>query len=326
VKPEIRQAIRGFDRRAIPPDAVESFWSVGDGQGIRRIDWETTGRPSRGSLLFLPGRGDFYEKYLETLHYWHRLGWRITAIDWRGQAGSGRLGLDEVTGHIDDFATWVEDLATLWVEWRASTDGPHVLVGHSMGGHIALRALAEKRVDPAAAVATAPMLGLQPGFSFIPTSWLHGFARIMASRGDPRRTAWRGKERPGWSHGNRIERLTHDRARYADERWWRAERPELDLGAPSLGWLESALRSIQLMRSSGFLEAIDRPVLIVATHADRLVEFSAVERAANRIADGKLVVLGEEARHELLRETDNVRDKVLALIDQFFDSRAPAED
>ena len=39
----------------------------------------------------------------------------MTASDWRGQAGSGRLGKDHVTGHVEDFSIWVDDLAALWL-------------------------------------------------------------------------------------------------------------------------------------------------------------------------------------------------------------------
>jgi len=149
----------GIDRRAIPPSATESRWFAPDHYPIRRIDWPgTAGAARRGSLLFLPGRGDSYEKYLETLDHWHAQGWRVTASDWRGQAGSGRLGLDAVTGHVSDFAIWVDDLAALWVQWRAATPGPHVVAGHSMGGHLVLRAVAEGRIDPDAVVLSAPML------------------------------------------------------------------------------------------------------------------------------------------------------------------------
>ena len=66
--------------------------------------------------MFLPGRGDFYEKYLETLEQWSNQGWVVTAADWRGQAGSGRLGADKVTGHIGDYAQWIGDLAALLTE------------------------------------------------------------------------------------------------------------------------------------------------------------------------------------------------------------------
>ena len=280
----------------------------------------------RGSLLFMPGRSDFYEKYLETLHYWYGCGWRVTAADWRGQSGSGRLGVDAKTGHVDDFSIWVDDLAAFWEAWQSSTAGPHVLVAHSMGGHIALRALAERRLEPAATVLAAPMLGLLPGLGAIPLSWLHRFARFIAAWSDPRRAAWEGGERPSWSPINRFERLTHDRDRYEDETWWRGARPELVMGAPSWGWIAAALRSMLLLQSPGFLETIDSPVLILATNADRLVEFGAIEQAAGRIEGSQFEVFGSEARHELLREEDKVRDKVLHLIDLFLDRSVQAED
>ncbi len=146
----------------------------------------STGRPPllrKGSILFLPGRGDFYEKYLETLDHWARAGWRVTASDWRGQAGSGRLGADAVTGHIDDFSIWIADLAHLWSDWTAATPGPHVLAAHSMGGHLVLRAIAEGMVEPDGAVLSAPMLGfISKG---VPASLMHMVAQLMAALGRP---------------------------------------------------------------------------------------------------------------------------------------------
>ena len=95
--------VAGAGRRAIPAAARESRWTAPDGHLIRRIDFEQVSQSPRGSLLFMAGRGDAYEKYLETLEYWSERDWRVTALDWRGQAGSGRLGFDPVTGHVDDF-------------------------------------------------------------------------------------------------------------------------------------------------------------------------------------------------------------------------------
>ena len=79
-----------MNRRAIPANAAETMWHAADGWPIRRIDWQAS-TPPRGSLLFLPGRGDHYEKNLETLAYFAAQGWRVTSIDWRGQGGSQRL-------------------------------------------------------------------------------------------------------------------------------------------------------------------------------------------------------------------------------------------
>jgi lysophospholipase len=310
-----------FDRRAIPADATESLWHAADGHPIRRIDWP---RGSKGSILFLPGRGDNYEKYLETLDHWARTGWSVTAADWRGQGASGRLGTDAVTGHIDDFAVWVADLAFFWKQWTVENPGPHVLAAHSMGGQVVLRAVGEKAVDPAALVLSAPMLGFHP--AFVPDVILHTAAKIMASLGDRRRPAWKWSEKPGQLPQGRALLLTHDHDRYADEQWWREHRPELVMGPGSWGWVERAYASKRVIERRGFLEAIDIPVYVIATDHDRLVAYNAIERAVRRLPRAELFLFGEEAYHEILREIDAVRDLAIEGIDGFLTLVAARED
>ncbi|MFN4113906.1 MAG: alpha/beta fold hydrolase [Sphingomonadaceae bacterium] len=310
-----------IDRRAIPAHAAESRWQAADGWSVRRIDWLVPDVP-RGSILFLPGRGDAYEKYLETLEQWHRAGWAVTASDWRGQAGSGRLGNDPVTGHVDDFATWVEDLALLWQQWTATRPGPHVLAGHSMGGHLVLRALAEGRADPAAAILSAPMLGFFG--TILPLPVMHGAARLMKGLGDPARPAWKWSEKPGQVPASRITLLSHDPVRYADELWWRAARPELVMGPGSWGWVERAYASMRGLNRAGVLEQVQTPVLLLGAENDRLVEMKAIARAARRLPHGELVRFGAESRHEILREVDPVRDRAMSAIGEFLDRTASA--
>ena len=316
-----------FDRRAIPAVATEAHWLTADGWAIRRLDWpclESGPARCRGSILFLPGRGDAYEKYLETLAYWQARGWRVTAADWRGQAGSGRLGSDAVTGHISDFSVWVDDLAALWQQWQAETPGPHVLAGHSMGGHLVLRAAAQKRVNPDAVILSAPMLGFHSWG--LPIAALHSVARLMCAVGDRRRPAWKWSEKPGEVPEGRDQLLTHDAARYGDEMFWRDARPELVMGPGSWGWVERSYASVRLINQHGLLEAVAEPVLILATSEDELVTFTAIERAAYRLPRCELVTFGAEARHEILREVDAVREVALAAIDDFLDRTAPPRD
>lgn len=317
-----RGALHGaIDRREIPATANESQWTAADGYRLRRIDWPGDEAGPRGSILFLPGRGDAYEKYLETLEQWHRAGWRVTAADWRGQAGSGRLGTDAVTGHIDDFGTWVNDLSGLWDAWKAETPAPHVLAGHSMGGHLVLRALIEHRVDPSAAVLTAPMLGMAG--PPLPLRVQHWVAKLMTRIGAPTRPAWKWSEKPGEMPASRQSLLTHDEARYGDELWWREKRPELVMGPGSWGWVERAYASRRVLDASGAMEAVKVPVLLVSTSNDKLVSHDAVLRAAERLPRGELLAFGKEARHEILREVDPVRDRAMAAIADFLDRTAP---
>ncbi len=311
-----------IDRRSIPAIARESHFVMPDGHELRRIDWPGAAAP-RGSILFLPGRGDFYEKYLETLDGWHHAGWHVTAADWRGQAGSGRLGTDALTGHIGNFGDWVDDLAAMWTVWQGETPGPHVIVGHSMGGHLVMRALVDRRIEPDAAVLSAPMLRMAG--PPLPLILLQAVAAVMMRIGAPTRPAWKWSEKPGEMPAERRDLLTHDAERYADELWWREKRPELAMGPGSWGWVECAYASTRQLERRGAMEAVEVPVLIVSTSADRLVSHASAMRAAERLPRGETLAFGDEARHEILREVDPVRDTALAAIADFLDRVAPAQ-
>jgi lysophospholipase len=149
-------------------------------------------------------------------------------------------------------------------------------------------------------------------------------ARIMAACGDPRRPAWKWSERPGEVPASRQALLTHDDARYADELWWRKHRPELVMGPGSWGWVSGAMRSIRALERPGVLEGVRMPVFLFGTKADALVGTMAIERAAARLPASEILWFGAEARHEILREVDPVRDRALAAIDAFLDRVVPA--
>ena len=317
----------GFGRRAIPAGARESRWALPDGHLLRRIALapvmapitaSATGCPPRGSLLFMPGRADFYETYWETLESWAGQGWQVSAADWRGQGASGRMTANPLVGDIADFAVWIADLGALWGDFVDANPPPHILVGHSMGGHLVLRAaadgaLAQSGKDPDAIVLSAPMLGF---VSAIPQGIQHLVARIMCRIGDPARMAWPVSEKPGSPLDQRAALLTHDSGRYADEGWWRETRPELEIGPASWRWVERGAASIEHLRAPGVLEAVTVPVLLLAARYDALVAWPAIQQAAARLPAAELAAWGPEARHELLREVDGVRDEVLGVMDR----------
>lgn len=313
---------RRIAARRIPSGGRESVWTARDGHALRLLDLGPVPDRQRGTLLMMPGRADTYEKWLETLDHWHRAGWRCFAADWRGQARSGRFGDDPMTGHVEDFVPWLDDLTDLCADLKAEHPGPFVLVGHSMGGHLCLRAVAEGRLAPDALVLTAPMLGLLP--SWVPSLALRAAAALITHLGDPRRPAWKRQDSPDLLQHARMLLLTHDVERFADEDWWYAERPDLRVGAPSWRWIEQALVSIRVLERPGMLEAVRVPVLIMATRKDGLVSWPAIRRAAARLPNCRLIVFGEEARHEILRESDPVRNRALDAMADFLDREVPS--
>jgi lysophospholipase len=95
------------------------------------------------------------------------------------------------------------------------------------------------------------------------------------------------------------------------------------MGPGSWGWTRAALASARLLRRRGVLERVQTPVLILATRTDRLVTYRAIARATRRLPRCELLTFGSEARHEILREADPVRDRALAAIDEFLCRNAP---
>lgn len=302
-----------FDRRAYPAGSTLSKWTAPDGWSLRVFDWPRS--DAKGAILFAGGRGDFIEKYLEFFHDLNARGWSVRVFDWRGQGGSGRLSSDPLCGHASDFAPLIDDVGALAKKWRLETSSPHVVIGHSMGGHLILRAISEGRITPDAAILVAPMLGLRS--APFGAALAARIAQWMTRIGRPERMAWKANERPSVPGASRRALLTHDPDRYEDELWWRREKPEIALGPPSWAWVAAAYRSTLAMEAPGRLEHIRTPILLLGAEADRLVDPAAIRRAAARLPNAELLMFGREAAHEILREVDSVRDRALARIEDF---------
>lgn len=302
-------------RRTYPAGATLGAFPANDGWPLRCFDWAAEGAP-RGSILCQGGRGDIIEKYLEAFVHWHSTGWNITAFDWRGQGGSGRVTANPHVGHFTDFAIWIDDLAAFVTDWKARMPGPHIIMGHSMGGHLVLRALAERRTNADAVVLIAPMLGFET--RPLPLSWAAWLVRQMA-RIWPERAAWKVNERPAPPWASRQRFLTHDNDRYSDEIWWEEQKPELELGPPSLKWVEQAYGSVLKLEAPDMVEHIAVPILMLGTRGDQLVSPAAIPRFAARLPNCTLKMFDTSVRHEILRECDGPRDEALALIDAHLD-------
>jgi lysophospholipase len=306
------------DRRTMPAEMIVSRWIAPDGWDHRRYEWPAGSTAGRGSILFQAGRADYIEKYLEPLAHWHERGWHLSGFDWRGQGRSGRLLADPRTGHLASIDPLVDDLAAFVAAWRAETPGPHVLIGHSMGGHVMLRLMAEQGVAVDAAVLAAPMLGVNsaplPGWA------ARSIARAACRVGRSERRAWEPRDNPA-THRLRQRALTHCEDRYADSAWWKAGQPDLGLGPPSWGWIAAAFASTAALRRPGVLERTAVPILLIGAERDRLVTAGAIRAAAARLPAAELHMV-PDAAHELLREADAVRLPIMAHIDQFLDKHA----
>jgi lysophospholipase len=307
---------KALDRRALPAAAKLSRWAAPDGWDYRRLDWlHPKGAAVRGNLLFAGGRGDFIEKYLEPADHWFHQGWNVTTFDWRGQGGSrGNI----VGGHLETFDPLVDDLAAFLAAWAPRAEGPRVAIGHSMGGHLLLRTLAERKPAVDAAVLIAPMLAINSGP--LPEWAASSAATAMTMFGMGGAPAWHDLGSGPGVGSLRQTILTACTERYEDELWWWEREPGFNLGTPSWGWIKAAYASSARL-SADRLRAVKTPILLLGAERDRLVSAPAIRAAAAQLPNAELHMFADAA-HELLRDTDDVRLEALARIDDFLDRRA----
>jgi lysophospholipase len=295
-------------RRRLPPDMVVERWIGPGGWDHRSFRLAPEGK-ARGELLFLGGRGDFFEKYIESFELWREAGWAVSGFDWRGQGGSGRLQPGN-SCHIDDFAIFIADLTAFCSEWRATSAGPHAAIGHSMGGHVLLRAVIEGKASADGIVLLSPMLGIRAGP--LAGKALHAVAslgRAPLLRGQP---IWRGQRSPA------PGRVTSCPERQADKLWWKSVQPELGRGGPTWGWLAAATASIAELELDLRERPPSAPGLLLAAAGDPIVDPAAIDRAAQLLPtfDYRRI---HHAGHELLRERDGPRIEAMTHIAAFLD-------
>lgn len=303
--------------RVHPDGAAFSTWTAPDGFALRRMDWpEAKGRKKRGRLLFVNGRGDFIEKYLESYAYWQAQGWTVTAFDWRGQGRSRGAGEEEAER---SFGILVEDLAALIEDWRASGPGPYAALGHSMGGHVLLRTIVDRAPALDAVILIAPMLEVNS--APIPIRIAPDIADTAYWLGLGRVPMWKTPAAMLVPGGRRNRNLTGSRERYEDELFWWGVEPGFNTGPPTFGWMRAAFRSRAATFTAAKLAKVALPILLIGAERDRLVSAAAIREAASLMPHAELLML-PDAAHEILRDADAVRDLALARIDAFLAEHA----
>lgn len=113
--------------------------STADGLLLHGCVWPAAGQPTRGTVQIVHGLGEHVGRYAPLAARLNAWGWHVAGFDQRGHGRSPgpRGGLV----HGEDF---LRDLAPAVDAVRAALPGPLVLLGHSMGGAVAARFVAER--------------------------------------------------------------------------------------------------------------------------------------------------------------------------------------
>lgn len=285
----------------VPANGTAEWFSGAGAVRLRAALFLPEGAP-RGSVVLSGGRTEPIEKYFEVVRELQARGFVVLVHDWRGQGLSHRALADPLKGHARGFKDFVEDYRALLAHFDARLPKPRIALGHSMGGCLTLLALSHGVGDFAAAVLSAPMLGLQTGNR--PKRASQALAWIMArARGDQYILG-----NPGDPHGETFETnvVTHDRARYARNRAITDAEPGLRLNAGTWSWLDFAFSASRWLKRAEGPANLTIPVLVVAAGEEKLVDNGDQREIVARIPQGRWTEI-PGAYHELLQETDDIR-------------------
>lgn len=267
----------------------------------------------RGNIVLLNGRCEFIEKYFEVIEELRGRGLNVATMDWRGQGLSARALPDGLRGHIDGFQTYTDDLR-LFIETEAAprfSDGPRLVMTHSMGGLPTLRLLGEGYDVFDRAVLCAPMtrLAMPPALQLFARTT--SSAMTLAGAGG---MAIAGvKEDSRAFEGNA---LTSDPDRHERFRLLQEAEPQACIAAPTYGWLNAAMTAMDDIVKPNRLQDLKTPVLIISAEDDRLVNSSTHQSlaAAYGLIDAVTV---KDALHEILMERDAFRAAYWSHFDRF---------
>lgn len=281
---------------------MHALVQTADGLALHVRHWSPTAAP-RGQVLIVHGLGEHGGRYAHVAAALHAHGWAVSAYDQRGHGHSAGA-----QGDIAQADSLLADLGRVIDALREQHAGPLVLLGHSMGGLVAGRFVAEAlRPRPAgwsrevdALVLSSP--ALDAGMSAVQKALLAVVPRIL-----PHLRVHNGLD-PAWiSHDAAVVKayvddpLVHDRISGLLGRFIAEAGPETLALAPQ--WRV--------------------PTLLMWAGADRCVDPAGSARFA--AATPRTVVSVREwpgFAHEIFNEPGKA--EVLAELDAWLDRRYPA--
>jgi len=256
----------------------------------------------KARMVIVHGLGEHSGRYLALADHLAGLGFSLWIPDLRGH---GKSGGDR--GHVDTFDDYIRDVREVLDQARIGkpAETPVFLLGHSMGGLVAILVALEHQGLIDGLVLSSPALGVA-----VPLPAVKKIAATCLARLFPRLGIKNELDPQNVSRDPEIVRkyiadpLVHDRV--------------------STSWFIQFFKAMD--RAFDRAADIQLPTLIQAAGEDRLVNTHAVETffAKLTMPDRKLKVFSD-LYHEIYNETEPDRERVIAALTSWLTDRIPGK-
>lgn len=131
--------------------------------------WEAEGE-AKAVIVMIHGAMEHHRRYGWLIQMWRSAGFHVIMGDLPGQGMTTRSR----RGHISSFDDYINEVKD-WIQAAYQFELPVFLLGHSMGGLIAVRMLQEENVKLAGVILSSPCFGLAK----YPPKWLNALGIAM---------------------------------------------------------------------------------------------------------------------------------------------------
>lgn len=280
------------------------------------------GERKRACIVFLTGFSETFLFYLKVFHEWLSDGIDVMTMDHRGQGLSDHepsMRDAPQIAHVHTFDDYVAD-AVQFIDTVVANDiddaGNGIdgitLVGHSMGGLIALRTAAlcsrVRRV-----VLLAPMLAVHTPLH-LPHACMEGLSALACYCGWSERLLW-GREKYGRidtvvdRHNPLWNKITHSNSALHSIGHTIRAFPQIAIKGPSYRWVREAAHALKRSAriDAPLLNHSHKPILIITAGQDAYVRTRDAKRFAMRHLQHASYMNIPRALHCLLLEKDAIR-------------------
>lgn len=278
---------------------------------------ENSDQSEKRRVIFCPGFTEFCEKYAHVGAHLTKAGYDVLMIDWPGQGRSGHFGVHSEYVNLDDFDTHLRALQAVLdkVGWTENL----VIFGHSMGGHLSLRAAQRFSDRIKAVMLCAPMIRPMAG----PAAGVRLLGKLLERGGQGHRRAPFQIHLPAdiARQAGSLNPLTHD-ADFFDLSYQLYDKePHLRRAVPTVNWVRAAYRScVQTSLNQHWMAQIKQPVLALLAGQEYICHNPSAKQALSWLSAADIHLI-EGARHEILNEVPAIQAQIWPLYLRFLDQQ-----
>ena len=294
-----------------PKTCTIDYFALDDGAKLRYAHLTPTN--PQNTLLILPGKSEFIEKYYHFALKWQNLGYQIFILDWRNQGLSSNTTEDPHKYHFTSTDLYLKDLKSFYDKTiKPQCKGHFITYAHSMGAHLTLRAIQEKIFKPDGQIFASPLFGLNygifPRFFVDFVIWLKARASKLS---DYALTQGPWKPLP-----TSFQMLTNDKKAYEYHNDFLRKTPAFQSGGATFGWVKAIEDSSEALSQKA--KTLTSPTLLLCPENDRIISMKAVHETAQKLQlnrQDQYFIHG--AMHELHFETEEIQQMVWKKIEDW---------